>query len=62
MDPAKMERWLDELTPEEIRDGLWFVQVIARQDGYPPEQADEWRKRILARQRFLWLDGSTPND
>jgi len=39
-------------TPEEIRDGLWFVDVCERWGSMDQAEADEWRRRVLARKKF----------
>lgn len=43
------------MTPEEISDGLWFVDVCKRWGSMSQAEADEWRRRILARQGCLAL-------
>jgi len=49
------------MTPAEIRDDLWLVGVIEDWGSMTQVEADEWRRRILARQRFLGLpDNSIP--
>jgi hypothetical protein len=45
------------MTPEEVHDALRFVEICERGGGTPPEEADEWRRRILAWQGFLGLEG-----
>ena len=55
MDPAKMNAVLAQRKPDEIEEALWFVDVCERAGGTPPEEAAEWRRRILAVQRFLSL-------
>ena len=49
------------MTPEEIEDGLWFVDGCECNGNMDRAEADEWRRRILARQRFLELDTETPH-
>lgn len=48
-----MNELLSLMKPGEIEDGLWLVSVFERWGSMSPEEADEWRRRILARQRFL---------
>jgi len=45
---------------EEIEDGLWFVAVCECNGNMGQAEADEWRRRILARQEFLNLDADGP--
>ena len=46
---------------EWVRGGLWLVGVFERWGSMTVSQADEWRRRIVARQRFLDL-GNDPAD
>jgi len=62
MDADRMEEWIGTLEPDEIEDAYFLARVIADQDDLSPATLDECRWRILARQRFLWLDGSTIYD
>ena len=48
------------LTPDEIHDGLWLVGVFEDWGSMTTDEADEWRRRIVARQQFLDLDPSQP--
>jgi hypothetical protein len=41
---------LARMKPEEIRDGLWMTGVFERWGSMTTAEADEWRRRILARQ------------
>ena len=41
--------------PEEIGDGLWMIGVFERWGSMTQAEADEWRRRFLARQQFLTL-------
>ena len=59
MDAAKMNAILALLTPDEIEDALRFVEICERGGGTPTEEADEWRRRVLAWQGFLGLDSTT---
>ena len=43
---------LELMTPEEVGDALWFVDVMERPAPIDAEEADEWRRRIGARSRF----------
>ena len=56
--PAKMNDLLTRMTPDEIQDGFWLVGVFERWGSMNQSEADEWRRRIIARQRFLDLDPS----
>jgi len=58
MYPAKMNELLARMKPEEIRDGLWMIGVFEDWGSMSAEEADEWRRRMVARQRFLEPDGS----
>jgi hypothetical protein len=55
-----MNTTLALLSPTEIEDALRFVEICERGGGTPPEEADEWRRRILAWQAFLGLEGGWP--
>ena len=61
MDLAKIEDYVARLTPEEIRDGLWLVSVFENWGSMSTHEADEWRRRIVARQQLLSL-GELPSD
>ena len=61
MDPAKMNATLALMTPDEIKHALRFVEICELDGGTPPEEADEWRRRILAWQGFLGLEGRRDN-
>jgi hypothetical protein len=43
---------LDLLTADEVRDCLRFVEVMERGQPMIHAEADEWRRRIVARRRF----------
>jgi hypothetical protein len=58
MDSTKMNATLALMTPDEIEDALRFVEICERGGGASIEEADEWRRRILAWQAFLGLEGS----
>ena len=58
MNLARIDRILDQLTPEEIAGVLWMIDVLER-GGTPLAEADEWRLRIVARQAFLELNSTT---
>jgi len=62
VDLETIDRTLDLLTPEEIQQALWFVAVCERKGTMRRAAADEWRRRILARQRFLELEGTSADD
>ena len=59
MNTARIDATLSILTPEEIRDALWFIDLMERWTMSQPE-ADEWRRRIRARQAFLELENGLP--
>ena len=56
MDPAEMNDILSEMTPDEIEDTLRFIEVCERGGGTPPEEAAEWRRRILAHSKYLKIE------
>ncbi|RLA52831.1 MAG: hypothetical protein DRQ65_06610 [Gammaproteobacteria bacterium] len=58
MDADRMNAILALLTPDEIEDALFFVEICERGGGTPPEEADEWRRRILAWRAFLRLESN----
>ena len=60
MDAAKIDATLALMKPDEIEDALRFVDICERGGGTPPEEADEWRRRIVAWQRFLEAEDSRP--
>ncbi len=51
----RIEALIEIMTPDEIQDGLRFVEVLERGGTMTPDEAAEWRRRILARRRFLEL-------
>lgn len=55
MTPPKIDQILSLLEPGEIREALWLIDVFERWH-VRPDEADKWRRRILAQQRFLKLD------
>ena len=57
-----MNQPLSLMTPVEVSGGLWFIDVCERNGSMLQAEADEWRRRILARQRLLELDGTTIAD
>ena len=59
MKPERMEALIDLLAPDEIREGLFLLGVAQRWENMPQAEADEWRRRIIARQEFLALDEGT---
>ena len=52
----------DLLTPEEVQSVFWFVEVCERKGTMSQLEADEWRRRIVARKRFLELAGGETDD
>ena len=55
MNTARIEKTLSILTPEEIRDALLFIDLCENKTMNTVE-ADEWRRRIKARQAFIELE------
>ena len=55
MNTARIDATLSILTADEIRDALWFIDVLERWTMTRTE-AEEWRRRIRARQAFLELE------
>jgi len=53
-----MNAVLAEMTPGEVPEALWLVDLFEK-TGMSPQEADEWRRRIVAWQRFLALDPPT---
>ena len=51
-----LDEILDLLTHDEVADALRFVEAMERGRHMGRAEADEWRRRIIARQRFLELD------
>jgi hypothetical protein len=47
MDLAKTNDVLSLMTPEEIEDGLWFVDACERNGSMSQAEADEWRRLSL---------------
>ena len=43
---------LELMTPEEVGDALWFVDVMERPAPIDAEEAETWRRRIVAWRRF----------
>jgi len=56
MDPTRIAGLVSRMTPPELRDALWFVDACERTGTMTAEDADEWRRRILARRAFLGLE------
>ena len=50
-----MNDLLSLMKPEEIEDGLWFIDVCERNGNMGQVTVDEWRRRILARRKLLGL-------
>ena len=40
------------MTPDEVSDALWFVDAMERAGPMDAEEADEWRRRIVAKRRI----------
>ena len=58
---ARMDEILSLLRPEEMQEALWLVGLF-EQWNMPVGVAGEWRRRIVARQRFLAIeDTAAPN-
>ncbi len=52
-----MNAILSTMTPEEVRDAMWTIDVFERWNMSQGE-VDEWRRRISARRRFLEVDAT----
>ena len=59
MNARQIDTILDLMKPEEISDALWMIEVF-EQWNMPAEEADEWRRRILAKQTYLGLNACSP--
>ena len=55
MDTQLIDAVISSMTPEEVRDGLRMVSLFERWGSMSPVEADEWRRRILAKQAFQRL-------
>ncbi len=55
MDPKTIDATLASMKPEEIEDAIWMVGVFQRWGSMSAEEADQWQRKILARQDFLRL-------
>jgi len=62
MNVPGIEAALSLMTPHEFRNALRFVDAWERSGLLKAVEADEWRRRILARQRFLELEASRAAD
>ena len=62
MDINVIDRTLDLLTPEEVQSVFWFVDCCEQKGTMTQLEADEWRRRIEARKRFLELAGAVTDD
>ena len=60
MNPSKIDATLAIMKPDEIREALRFVATWERYGGLDQAEADEWRRRILARKAFLGLEHNYP--
>jgi hypothetical protein len=52
---ARIDATLAQLTADEIAETHWFIEVCERFGTMRPAEADEWRRRIVARRAFLDL-------
>ena len=53
MDRDRMRHILETLRAEEVEGVLTFIKLNERAVHTDAEEADEWRRRITARQAFL---------
>ena len=51
----RMRQTLETLRAEEVEGVLTFIKLNERARHIDADEAAEWRRRILARQRFLGL-------
>lgn len=51
MDAQEMDALLAEMTPSELKYADRYIEFF-ESAGMPQDEADEWRRRILAWQRF----------
>jgi len=56
MDATAIDNILSLLTPAEVAEALRFVDAWERWGTLSAEEADEWRRRIVAKHRFQALD------
>jgi hypothetical protein len=56
MNTARIDATLAQLKDDEITEARWFVEVCERFGTMRQAEADEWRRRIVARQALLELD------
>jgi hypothetical protein len=59
--PTHIDAILAEMKPEEVHGCLWMINVFER-SNMPPDEANEWRRRILARQRFMQVGSNSSAD
>ena len=59
MNTARMHEILSLLKPDEVRDALRLIDVFQRW-AMPVAETDEWRRRIVGRQRFVDLRSDSP--
>ena len=58
MNASRMNAVLAEMTLEEVAEALWYVELFENV-GMSHQETNEWRRRIVAWQRFLALDPHT---
>jgi len=62
MDSSPIRQLVGLVAHDEIHVGLWLVGVFEDWGTMSAHEADEWRRRILARQRFLALEYDGPRE
>ena len=54
MTTARMDEILSIMTPDEVHDALWLMDVFERW-SMSADEAEEWRRRIVGSRRFMDL-------
>ena len=57
MDSDAIDNILSIMTPEEVGDAIRFVDAWQRYGTFSATEAEEWRKRIVAKQALLETRG-----
>ncbi len=61
MDPTTMDRLLAELTADELAAASEYLHLFIRSSTMPPNEADEWCRRIVAWRQFVGLSSAPTN-
>jgi hypothetical protein len=61
MNTARIDATLTQLTDDEIAEAHWIVEVCERFGTMRQAEADEWRRRIRAKQAYLELEPERPD-